>query len=588
MSGIRDVGGPDFGAAQKLNQMPNGHATFVAKRTGSQTLPFDRQATAIFLRAQGVNVNTFFDVIRHYAQDVTDDDVVFQTPAFIAQVKSADEQYQSTISPFLEGLLEEPLSPLAHDLHTDLLTLSRRINDIDFIDGPDFLYSIPEIRDWFLHADPLNEMNRIMTGVIVNTFLDQNQELDLVANSIIRANVYASVVKRLVNDIYARALLPEKILESSPQDWRHHFIKEYFAQMPPLDKFPEEELITNYSAYIPEHFFTAAIFCHAKSTPLSQENLDALLLASEIDGFFRPGTKRVVDPNTPESQRIVDRAGDAGAQLVSRLKKVSSKLETHWLERLAYSLVFVEQLKADIDSPKKTHREFVGQTDEQAMTLLQIQLLQISGMGSLAGDKLDSVSALVLATEEFLNRLFAVNDQARETGASPVLSKGEIKGTIHEVIWYLDMSIMLRLQGETNVGLRPAAAREDYPTAGSDLSLRRSFDFVLYQDHTCPVYVQLKSSAGKRTWQKEYHPAITVVEEENFMLVDRRALGAHLKLISDYVKAGSPMEGELADKMRSKLLPTVSSTYDLFSQRREQGIPRIHTLDTKSYAAIGV
>jgi|GEM_PF-6439129 len=589
MSGIRDIGGAGFGADLPGQGMPNGYSAYIHSRTGSLTLPLERQPVVQHLMLRGFNPSSIMDVFKYYSMRVGDDDVFAQQQGLVDLVRESDNVSHDSFAPYLQDQLKKPHAPLVRDLHLDLLATVRSSRDTDILDIAFSRPSTLQVRDWFLNADPLNESHRLMIGDVTNRYnLADQAGASLVGFSMIRQCVYAYAVERLVNDIYARALLPDSY-HNYPLDWRSQFVKEYISKLPQiqLSGIPIEDFVNDPQTYIPEHFFTAAIFSHVRSGALTQSQLDAILLAQEIDVYFANRTKAVVNDQAPDFKRAVQNEGDQAVAFVRKLNHISIRQQLQFGERQLIASLFIGTLAHDISRPEKTHRELEGFTNQQAMVLLQMQLIQASSTGGFAQlpdvDSVMSLTAVTSSASEFLDKLVLSNGESRADPNQPNVSKAELKGMVHEVVWYLDMRILAHLNAEEGLGIKVASAREDFPTLGSGLSHRRSFDISIFAQDTCPVYVQLKSGSGKRKWEKQYHPAITVVEEQNFMLVEKRALAAHLKTIELYMQAGAPREGELADKMREKILPSVKETLELFNRRRELSAPRIHTLDVDSY-----
>lgn len=137
-----------------------------------------------------------------------------------------------------------------------------------------------------------------------------------------------------------------------------------------------------------------------------------------------------------------------------------------------------------------------------------------------------------------------------------------IKGTLHEILWYLD-TIMLRRMYPDKYGeitVMPAFDSADRPHVGNPKH-RRGYDMVVKHENTYD-YIQLKSSPqkGKRKVDAKYHPIITVLEEENFMDLQTKRLRAKLAAYRRLFDSGFPeSEAQTVDKYA---LPTAKLAMD--------------------------
>lgn len=128
------------------------------------------------------------------------------------------------------------------------------------------------------------------------------------------------------------------------------------------------------------------------------------------------------------------------------------------------------------------------------------------------------------------NHLF--NNQDGSSTMWKRLKQSHIKGGLHEALWFLDYCMNKEMDPEKyhDVLVLPSYDNADSPEIGRP-NHNRAWDFMVIDivaglsDH-----VQLKSSpqAGKPGEDKEYHPLIRPLEEQNFMDVNPKRLRARL------------------------------------------------------------
>ncbi len=112
------------------------------------------------------------------------------------------------------------------------------------------------------------------------------------------------------------------------------------------------------------------------------------------------------------------------------------------------------------------------------------------------------------------------------------LKQPHIKGGLHEALWFLDfcMHKEMYLEKFEHLYILPSYDNADSPQIGRP-NHNRAWDFMLTDmEAGLSDLVQLKSSPqnGKPGNDKQYHPAIQIIEEQNFMEVNPNRLRSKL------------------------------------------------------------
>ena len=112
------------------------------------------------------------------------------------------------------------------------------------------------------------------------------------------------------------------------------------------------------------------------------------------------------------------------------------------------------------------------------------------------------------------------------------LKQPHIKGGLHEALWFLDfcMNKEIYLEKFEHIYILPSYDNADSPHIGRP-NHNRAWDFMLTNmESGLSDLVQLKSSpqTGKPGNDKQYHPAIQIIEEQNFMEVNPNRLRSKL------------------------------------------------------------
>ncbi len=122
------------------------------------------------------------------------------------------------------------------------------------------------------------------------------------------------------------------------------------------------------------------------------------------------------------------------------------------------------------------------------------------------------------------------------------LKQPHIKGGLHEALWFLDfcMHKEMYLEKFEHLYILPSYDNADSPQIGRP-NHNRAWDFMLTDmESGLSDLVQLKSSPqnGKPGNDKKYHPAIQIIEEQNFMEVNPNRLRSKLIAYKRIIERG--------------------------------------------------
>ncbi len=139
---------------------------------------------------------------------------------------------------------------------------------------------------------------------------------------------------------------------------------------------------------------------------------------------------------------------------------------------------------------------------------------------------------------------------------NPNLPKAVLKGKLLEFMWLIDAHMYLRMQGDFSTIVIPTARYEDMPQVGRP-DLKRGADITVRNFETGTNFlIQLKSS---REQTRPYHPAITVVQEDNFQDTSFGRLRNKLGAYKRYIESGFDPAFQ-ADALRY-ILPSVREIF---------------------------
>lgn len=145
------------------------------------------------------------------------------------------------------------------------------------------------------------------------------------------------------------------------------------------------------------------------------------------------------------------------------------------------------------------------------------------------------------------------------------LSKGELRGSLHELIWFLDFSMLSLHENENSIVALPAwffqdAPKIDYPknNRGYDYQIQNIVNGAI-------MFLQLKSKEQPH-FRKDYHPLITVVTEKNFNDFQKNRLRAKLNKYRDFIETGSEEAWDLAS---TYLLGSVNEVWNKLHNQKD-------------------
>jgi hypothetical protein len=145
-----------------------------------------------------------------------------------------------------------------------------------------------------------------------------------------------------------------------------------------------------------------------------------------------------------------------------------------------------------------------------------------------------------------------------ETGLDQRLRTPPVKGPLHEIIWFIDAYVLRRMHPEKygNIRMNPSYLRDDAPEIGYP-RFNRGYDFVV-SNGVAQDYVQNKSGSSKT----EYHPAITVLEEINFLDIANGGKRLRSKLTAYQKWITEDCNPEMIPILEKYILPTARTEMD--------------------------
>lgn len=150
----------------------------------------------------------------------------------------------------------------------------------------------------------------------------------------------------------------------------------------------------------------------------------------------------------------------------------------------------------------------------------------------------------------------------RKSGGK-VVKDPVLKGHLHEILWLLDANFVLSNEySKLGPSVVSAPLGYDRPEINHP-NLKRGYDMVVV-GHKARMPVQLKSSRASLRKHK-YDERIYVAQETNFQDVDLRRLSSRLKDYRSWIESDFN-DNSLADKIKSRLLPTVIDALQAFSE----------------------
>ncbi|HYM65176.1 MAG TPA: hypothetical protein VES68_01685, partial [Candidatus Sulfotelmatobacter sp.] len=154
------------------------------------------------------------------------------------------------------------------------------------------------------------------------------------------------------------------------------------------------------------------------------------------------------------------------------------------------------------------------------------------------------------------------------------LSSAEIRGKLHEFLWFLDFSMLLFRNGDDGKRyISPARTFEDAPRVGYPEN-NRGFDYFLGEEGRGVLMVQLKSKETPHHI-KTYHPTIEVIGEKNFPDVDRRRLESKFEAYKNYLQKEDEKSWETS---RRYILGSVLETWEDFPNKLIKPHQKFHSI----------
>ena len=203
----------------------------------------------------------------------------------------------------------------------------------------------------------------------------------------------------------------------------------------------------------------------------------------------------------------------------------------------------------------------------------------------------DEVSIQKILKKKLLQSMISDLRTVFLTDRSPLknkdVPKSLLKGKLMEYVWLLDSHVFLAAEEDFITMVFPTNYYVDMPHLGHPV-LKRGADIQIRNiDRSIDYYVQLKSSHAQSG--RPYHPAITVVCEDNFQDINPGRLFKKLEAYQKFVD--SDFSTEDGNAARKYILPSVAETLNLRETNKHivaelakiHGIPRNEQLSEFTY-----
>jgi hypothetical protein len=353
-----------------------------------------------------------------------------------------------------------------------------------------------EVRDWYRAQDPLSELEIIqaMRGLSTNN-RHHKREFKYLKD-------YKSVAYEKGSAILvANAIFPELYIDGPFEGYRK--LEEKVTQETPPEQIVDSKAMLSADDIIG---FSLKELRNNQDIRLTDSNLRDLFSAAEMShiaamiGLVKPANRhQSLTPHKLNEYVAVILYGE-----VARRAQESSDLNTRILglrARVAELSMAMLYLRRKPEPHKKEIYEEHGK-------ILLRELV----------DNLESV---------FLS------------GRNIDFKNNEIRGTLHEMMWFLDFSMLLMHEDKENrIFIFPSKTFQDFPISGVPREERpkenRAFDFSLAEVDYGAMCIQIKSRP-KSQEQKLYHPVIKVVKERNFQDVNPGRLTKKIRKYREYI-----------------------------------------------------
>ena len=124
------------------------------------------------------------------------------------------------------------------------------------------------------------------------------------------------------------------------------------------------------------------------------------------------------------------------------------------------------------------------------------------------------------------------------------ISKGELRGGLHELIWFLDFCMLSIHEDDNTIVALPSWFFQDSPKIDYPEN-NRGYDYQIKNlANDTFIFLQLKSKEPH--FKKDYHPLVTVVHEKNFNDFQKNRLRSKLKRYKEFIETGSEESWKLA------------------------------------------
>ncbi|CAN5141093.1 hypothetical protein BH09PAT3_BH09PAT3_6260 [soil metagenome] len=415
----------------------------------------------------------------------------------------------------------------------DALVLDRqRITEASLPDIADRIAayggSIDDINDWYFSHDPVveeQEGEQLRLMAMAGSKMDEAYFEDSEAKTKSATTYEAAAFTLLVS------IAEPELMQTDPEHWSVQYREKYLKNKPfagpeqllghVLPKLPTE--LTDEQA---GRLYMAIDCMHLSSSLYTNQ-------ASKLSQIMRSG-------NTTESLAILQR-------------QCQDKADVYFPASLALILGMQERTKNSTDPEVK---KMVFKAGMFAFAAFNERRAAWNKFSPDEQSKTALTETMQTSVQNFAKLIegYFLDGLAPNT---PVI-KGSPKGDLHEALYLLDLTFLLTTNQDKypNWHAKPVFPRMDSPKIGYP-TLNRGVDVTL-NDCSRNIMVQLKAGNGIPGKEKDYHPRILFLREENFQDANVRRLRSKLRAYTEWANGGFSDAG--AERVQRYVLPTATAT----------------------------
>lgn len=380
-----------------------------------------------------------------------------------------------------------------------------------------------EVLQWYFARDPYIDSDTFLIDAVMRQRVEDSETSKILVNDTVNEPTYVLIGGTLL----AASFIIPKAFESVDPIERKELFTQYFIDCRRFQEITCPPNLTTAQALLLTCAATLNNIYDFDETDAENMFIAAEMLANGAAG--RNGFKKFTKVSELDAQ-----FNEIASVLSRKLYEIVANFSTEGSERRELSdAVRMLGMTASLNIAERT----MG-----------------ASMRTLAGEGLVRADAdFAYMVTRLLNSIFY-----DETGIEQRLRTPQVKGPLHEVIWFIDAYVLRRMHPEKygDIRMNPSYLRDDAPEVGYP-RLNRGYDFVV-SNGVAQDYVQNKSGSSKT----EYHPAITVLEEVNFLDITNGGKRLRNKLTAYQEWVVNDCDPSMISKLEKYILPTVRTEMD--------------------------